>query len=92
MPVLMYSAKVWNFGYVCHWLHGPVAQRLEQATHNRLVLGSNPSRPTILSRHSSFNLSVRFVRRHEQLIFIFQSERLEIDEQTMLVRHCNMNF
>ncbi len=26
---------------------GPVAQRLEQATHNRLVLGSNPSGPTI---------------------------------------------
>jgi hypothetical protein len=25
---------------------GPVAQRLEQATHNRLVLGSNPSGPT----------------------------------------------
>jgi hypothetical protein len=29
-------------------LHGPVAQRLEQATHNRLVLGSNPSGPTTL--------------------------------------------
>ena len=27
-------------------LDGPIAQRLEQATHNRLVLGSNPSRPT----------------------------------------------
>ena len=26
---------------------GPIAQRLEQATHNRLVGGSNPSRPTI---------------------------------------------
>jgi hypothetical protein len=26
---------------------GPVAQRLEQQTHNLLVLGSNPSRPTI---------------------------------------------
>jgi hypothetical protein len=27
-------------------LQGPVAQRLEQHTHNVLVLGSNPSRPT----------------------------------------------
>lgn len=26
---------------------GPIAQWLEQATHNRLVLGSNPSGPTI---------------------------------------------
>ena len=26
---------------------GPIAQRLEQTTHNRLVGGSNPSRPTI---------------------------------------------
>ena len=27
-------------------LFGPIAQRLEQTTHNRLVGGSNPSRPT----------------------------------------------
>ena len=27
---------------------GPIAQRLEQATHNRLVTGSNPVGPTIL--------------------------------------------
>ena len=26
--------------------NGPIAQRLEQTTHNRLVLGSNPSGPT----------------------------------------------
>ena len=26
---------------------GPIAQRSEQTTHNRLVGGSNPSRPTI---------------------------------------------
>ena len=26
---------------------GPVAQRLEQSTHNRLVVGSNPSRPSL---------------------------------------------
>src|SRR5687768_7575521 len=28
---------------------GAIAQRLEQATHKRLVLGSNPSGPTILA-------------------------------------------
>ena len=28
--------------------HGPVAQRLEQGTHNPLVAGSNPAGPTIL--------------------------------------------
>ena len=27
-------------------VRGPVAQRLEQATHNRLVVGSNPPRPS----------------------------------------------
>jgi hypothetical protein len=32
---------------------GPVAQRLEQRTHNPLVLGSNPSGPTNIFR--SFN-------------------------------------
>ena len=28
-------------------LRGPVAQWLEQSTHNALVLGSSPSRPTM---------------------------------------------
>ncbi len=28
-------------------IYGPVAQRLEQGTHNPLVGGSNPSGPTI---------------------------------------------
>src|SRR5213592_2067394 len=30
--------------------HGPIAQRSEQATHNRLVAGSNPAGPTILRK------------------------------------------
>ena len=30
-------------------MEGPVAQRLEQGTHNPLVGGSNPSGPTNLS-------------------------------------------
>ncbi len=29
---------------------GPIAQWLEQATHNRLVGGSNPSGPTLLTQ------------------------------------------
>jgi hypothetical protein len=33
---------------------GPVAQRLEQRTHNPLVLGSNPSGPTNLSAEFQF--------------------------------------
>src|ERR1039458_10447022 len=32
---------------------GPIAQWLEQATHNRLVGGSNPSGPTISDRKST---------------------------------------
>ena len=33
---------------------GPIAQRLEQQTHNLLVLGSNPSGPTILPAFPHF--------------------------------------
>jgi hypothetical protein len=29
-----------------HAAHGPIAQRLEQGTHNPLVPGSNPGGPT----------------------------------------------
>ena len=32
--------------YPFYFLSGPVAQRLEQGTHNPLVVGSNPSGPT----------------------------------------------
>ena len=34
-------------------LIGPVAQRLEQGTHNPLVVGSNPTGPTILKSLST---------------------------------------
>lgn len=37
----------WNSGTGMLPESGPVAQRLERAAHNRLVLGSIPSRPTI---------------------------------------------
>ena len=35
-----------NRGFKIYRSVGPVAQRLEQATHNRLVPGSNPGGPT----------------------------------------------
>ena len=34
-------------------LTGPVAQRLEQGTHNPLVVGSNPTGPTMLRMSKS---------------------------------------
>ena len=37
-----------------HWSAGPVAQRLEQQTHNLLVVGSNPTGPT------KFSITYRF--------------------------------
>ena len=40
---------------------GPVAQRLEQGTHNPLVVGSNPTGPTTLT--SSFAIGKFFVYR-----------------------------
>src|SRR5579863_6122477 len=33
-----------------NWAYGPVAQRLEQQTHNLLVVGSSPTGPTICRR------------------------------------------
>jgi hypothetical protein len=43
--------------------YGPVAQRLEQRTHNPLVVGSNPTGPTKHSRfHLMKSLSVQFFR------------------------------
>jgi hypothetical protein len=35
-----------NTTFYSETLAGPIAQRLEQQTHNLLVLGSNPSGPT----------------------------------------------
>ena len=35
-------------------LKGPMAQRLAQATHNRLVVGSNPTGPTAFEENSLF--------------------------------------
>ena len=37
-----------KYTFATNILIGPVAQRLEQGTHNPLVVGSNPTGPTIL--------------------------------------------
>ena len=39
---------------------GPIAQRLEQATHNRLVTGSNPVGPTTLVQVETLYLTPIF--------------------------------
>ena len=44
---------------------GPVAQRLEQGTHNPLVLGSNPSRTTLPFRLSASLASQRGFQKLE---------------------------
>src|SRR6266850_7724737 len=49
--------SVWTLDfnvYPLALLHGPIAQRLEQATHNRLVPGSNPGGPTTLMKPGIF--------------------------------------
>ena len=42
---------VWLFLFDNNNFQGPVAQRLEQRTHNPLVVGSNPTGPTIFEKH-----------------------------------------
>ena len=42
-----------KYTFATNILIGPVAQRLEQGTHNPLVVGSNPTGPTTLTSLSS---------------------------------------
>ena len=54
---------------------GPVAQRLVQETHNLLVLGSNPSRPTNYSDIDDNIIDVEFeeiLRPDPNLIKIYK--------------------
>ena len=44
----MFEQNGWFLYQVCENAVGPVAQWLEQATHNRSVVGSIPTRPTLL--------------------------------------------
>jgi hypothetical protein len=39
-------------------LWGPVAQRLEQQTHNLLVVGSNPTGPTMLPSRPALRVTI----------------------------------
>ena len=45
--VRMFEQNGWFLYQVCENAVGPVAQWLEQATHNRSVVGSIPTRPTL---------------------------------------------
>ena len=40
---MMYHTVIYYYQSI---YHGPVAQWLEQGTHNPLAVGSNPTRPT----------------------------------------------
>ena len=51
-----------------HRAKGPVAQRLEQQTHNLLVVGSNPTGPTLQQlTHLPANAS-RSIRRYQESV------------------------
>jgi hypothetical protein len=45
-PAVALSLSRWSYATRCRYQNGPVAQRLEQGTHNPLVPGSNPGGPT----------------------------------------------
>src|SRR5436305_2886173 len=46
----LFISRLWQeVAKLCSFENGPVAQRLEQGTHNPLVPGSNPGGPTQLS-------------------------------------------
>ena len=42
-----------NQTFINNYIDGSLAQRLEQFAHNELVVGSNPTRPTINLHYSS---------------------------------------
>ena len=56
--------------------HGPVAQRLEQGTHNPLVLGSNPSGPTNFD-----NLTIKDIKS-----MIEENESLKLKNEELQVK------
>lgn len=47
----MIMQRVWLYLLNVDNFSGPVAQRLEQRTHNPLVVGSNPTGPTMFEKH-----------------------------------------
>src|SRR2546422_53501 len=42
---------------------------------------------SVIAHDAAFDLAMRFIRRNKQLVFVFDSERRQIDQQTMFVRH-----
>ena len=50
-----------KYTFATNILTGPVAQRLEQGTHNPLVVGSNPTGPTTLTSLSSIGKVFVFI-------------------------------
>lgn len=55
---------VWLFMFNDNNFQGPVAQRLEQRTHNPLVVGSNPTGPTKFANQITRGLSQLTQRTH----------------------------
>jgi hypothetical protein len=55
---------VWLFLFDSNNFQGPVAQRLEQRTHNPLVVGSNPTGPTKFASQITRGLSKLTQRTH----------------------------
>ncbi len=54
---------------------GPLAQRSEQGTHNPLVVGSNPTGPTILFRYHCFQQFTPFYETNWSWVrFVISSE------------------
>ena len=75
--VLVLFPKIWwaygeaDFPSMLNWAYGPVAQRLEQQTHNLLVPGSNPGGPTniLRSRQSSTHSLIPHFSSHRLLLY-----------------------
>ena len=84
--VLVLFPKIWwaygeaDFPSMLNWAYGPVAQRLEQQTHNLLVPGSNPGGPTSILRVIN-----QFRRRGISLVAFFL---LQLRGSCILLRRC----
>ena len=59
---------------------GPVAQWLEQGTHNPLVVGSSPTGPTIVLNSNSYFFSANMVKKSQ--IYVYAC--LTVTEQSLL--------
>lgn len=62
------------------WASGPVAQRLEQWTHNPLVQGSNPCGPTIVFPSGFDPLKIKEHLGREQIAVLLPPEGTHADD------------